>query len=661
MPQQTVQLAAVTRDAGGAVLTGRAVAWSPGTPAVASVSAAGVVTALSSGASTITATSEGRTGTANITVADGGFVVPAGTAFTAGGGRVAVDAPAGAVGAGSAITVAALASPPADPDLIPGNAWTLGPASTTFAQPITVRLTWIANSLPAGTIAEQVRVHRWDGAAWAPLANGSVDVGTRTASGTTTALGPFALLGPKAPTQSTFMVTTTADAGAGSLRQAILDANATPGADLIHFNIAGAGPHTISPLSPLPVISDPATIDGLTQPGASCAAWPATLQIEIEGSMTAFAPGPTLTGGSSTIRGLVINRFFSYALGSSGAGHNVIECNYIGTDVTGTQARAGHGGGISLSSDSNQIGGLLPNQRNLVAGHDEFSSAVGIRLDGSANVVQGNVIGTSANGLSPLGNSIGIGINGHNNLVGGTEQDVGVCNRSCNLVSGNAVSGISIGGNHNIVQGNFIGTDPAGGLNLGNGAGVIIAGILANPLGNQVGGSHAGAGNRIAFNGTQGVRIIAHSAATQAWNNAVLGNLIFSNGALGLDLCPAQTCGVTANDPGDADTGPNTLQNFPVLTAATLTGTLAVTGTLNSTAATTFRIEFFANDALDPSGHGEGQRYLGFVSVTTDGSGNAAIAAALPATGVAIGNFITATATDAAGNTSEFSMGRVVQ
>jgi hypothetical protein len=157
----------------------------------------------------------------------------------------------------------------------------------------------------------------------------------------------------------------------------------------------------------------------------------------------------------------------------------------------------------------------------------------------------------------------------------------------------------------------------------------------------------------VVFTDRAGIRLAGTSTG-----NAVLRNAIYSNVGLGIDLGPN---GVTPNDPGDADTGPNNLQNFPVLTAATRTATLAVTGTLNSTAATAFRVEFFANDALDPSGHGEGQRYLGFVSVTTDGSGNAAIAAALPVTGVSVGNFITATATDAAGNTSEFSMGRVVQ
>lgn len=194
VPQQTVQLTAVTRDAGGAVLSGRAVAWTSATPAAASVSAAGLVTAVAPGASVVTATSEGQAGTAAITVVDGGVILPTGNGFSAGAGAVAILAPAGAVTAGTPITVAPLVTPPAHANLIPGTAWTLGPDGTTFAQPVTVRITWGADQLPAGANAEQIRVHRHNGTAWVPLPAGEVNVGTRTASGTTTAFSPFALI-----------------------------------------------------------------------------------------------------------------------------------------------------------------------------------------------------------------------------------------------------------------------------------------------------------------------------------------------------------------------------------------------------------------------------------------------------------------------------------
>ncbi|MBI3418499.1 MAG: hypothetical protein HY043_24675 [Verrucomicrobia bacterium] len=113
---------------------------------------------------------------------------------------------------------------------------------------------------------------------------------------------------------TTFTVTTTNDAGAGSLRQAIGDANASPGLDSIIFNIPGAGPHSIQPLSPLPTITDPVVIDGYTQPGASPNTLSqgdnAVLVIELDGtSAGAGASGLTITSGGSTVSGLAINRF----------------------------------------------------------------------------------------------------------------------------------------------------------------------------------------------------------------------------------------------------------------------------------------------------------------------------------------------------------------
>jgi hypothetical protein len=149
----------------------------------------------------------------------------------------------------------------------------------------------------------------------------------------------------------------------------------------------------------------------------------------------------------------------------------------------------------------------------------------------------------------------------------------------------------------------------------------------------------------IRFNIADGIRAIGGSG------NQFLTNSIDQNGVLGIDLIGD---GVTPNDPLDADTGPNELQNYPALTSAIVTGSTSVIGTLNSTPNRTFRIEFFSSPAADPSGFGEGRVFLGVIEVTTDGAGNAAIAATLPA--VAVGSVITATATDlTALNTSEFS------
>ena len=135
--------------------------------------------------------------------------------------------------------------------------------------------------------------------------------------------------------------------------------------------------------------------------------------------------------------------------------------------------------------------------------------------------------------------------------------------------------------------------------------------------------------------------------------NAIEGNSIFGNtglntiAGLGIDLFGD---GLTPNDAGDADTGPNDLQNFPVLTSANFNaGTAAVSGTLNSAVSTQYRIEFFSNTSCDPTGYGEGQTFLSAMSVTTNGSGNATINTNLA--GVQLGQYITATATDPTGNT----------
>ena len=209
-----------------------------------------------------------------------------------------------------------------------------------------------------------------------------------------------------------------------------------------------------------------------------------------------------------------------------------------------------------------------------------------------------------------------------------------------NVISGNDYAGISIhdaGTDNNLVQGNYIGTGASGSGAIGNGT--VGVALWAGAKGNQIGGAAPGAGNVIA-NSSLGVIVDANTA--DAIDNAILGNRIFSNGSLGIDLFPA---GVTANDAGDGDSGPNGFQNYPVLSSAATTGTqVTVTGTLNSTANTQFRIEFFASAVADSSGHGEAERYLGSADVTTNGSGNASINAVLTSV-VGVGEIVSATAT----------------
>ncbi len=170
--------------------------------------------------------------------------------------------------------------------------------------------------------------------------------------------------------------------------------------------------------------------------------------------------------------------------------------------------------------------------------------------------------------------------------------------------------------------------------------------------GNFVGGTEAGAGNVIANNGLSGVRIVIGTG------NSIQRNRIFDNGGLGIEL---GADGVTANDGNDPDAGANDLLNFPELTLARITATgLRVTGSINTELNKTLRIEFFASPTPDGSNFGEGQRYLGFILLQTLASNTVNFSTTLAVSGVLPGQVVTATATDQAGNTSEFSLALLV-
>ena len=259
----------------------------------------------------------------------------------------------------------------------------------------------------------------------------------------------------------------------------------------------------------------------------------------------------------------------------------------------------------------------------------------GITLNGletTGTIVFGNFIGIDALGVAARGNGRqGIAIfDSPSNFIGAGER---------NVISGNAQSGITISGataRFNFVSDNVIGADQGVSQPVPNGsAGVIVtSGASDNFI-----GTVAGAGpNLIAFNTQSGVRVLT------GVNNAIRGNSIFQNGQLGIDIGGA---GVTANDAGDTDSGANNLQNSPVLSA--VTG--GVQATINSTPNMPMQIELFASPACDGSGSGEGMTLVGTVVVLTDALGNATI----PFLPTPDGQFITATATDGANNTSEFS------
>jgi titin len=313
---------------------------------------------------------------------------------------------------------------------------------------------------------------------------------------------------------STYLVTTTNDAGASSLRQAIIDSNGNGGPNVIDFDI-GSGVQTINLLSSLPPITTPVTIDGTTEPD-----YAGTPLIELNGANAGSADGLQITVGNCTVKGLAINRFGGIFGGIflNGSGGNTIVGNFIGTDATGTLPLANTGNGILvLNSTNNTIGGVAAGAGNLISGNAQD----GVQITGttsSGNVVQGNRIGTDVSGTRALGNrSFGVDIhNGSNNLIGGPMTAAG------NLISGGASSGVAfqLAASSNRVQGNLIGTDVTGTQVLGNqGDGINVSGTGTNN--NIIGGTGTGAGNVIAGNSAAGVAITNGSSG-----NLVQGNLI---------------------------------------------------------------------------------------------------------------------------------------
>lgn len=365
-----------------------------------------------------------------------------------------------------------------------------------------------------------------------------------------------------------------------------------------------------------------------------------------------LAPNNTIGGTTAAARNVISgNQEQGIRIQGSEASGNVVQGNFIGLDRTGTLALGNgtdccHSGVVlHLGASNNTIGGNVPGAGNVISAN----TADGITIfdpGTSANLVRGNFIGTDVSGTQDVGNAVdGIVLfaGTTDNLLGGTQAGSG------NVISGNEGNGIAMyeeGTNGNKAQGNLIGTDLTGTLPLSNaGQGVVIAASASN---NLIGGVAPGAGNSIAFNHASGVLL----ASSGARGNGILSNSIHSNGNLGIDLGED---GVTLYDLFDADTGSNEMQNAPVITTVKSTnkGTV-IQGVLLSSVNTTFRLEFFNNNACDPSGYGEGQIYLGFAVVKTNTMGHVNFRIILP-TDLPAGNMITATATDSANNTSEFS------
>jgi CSLREA domain-containing protein len=507
-------------------------------------------------------------------------------------------------------------------------------------------------------------------------------------------------------------------AGECTLRAAIQSANKHTGPDTIAFNIPGGGVKTILPTKALPTLTDtsgPTIIDGYTQPGSSpntdSLVSNAQIMVQLEGAGHDQFHGLTINSPANVVRGLALYRFQKVMkLDVVDAHHNHISGNFIGTNAAGTynaDIKVNYANGVHISggATNNVIGGTSPAERNVLSGNSNHG--VGLYTDGTdGNVIVGNIIGLNPSGNGRLTNkSHGVDINNGAsfNIIGGTAPG------ERNVISGNTREGVEVshGGSTvgevtgNQIIGNFIGTDVTGerapayssngnwGVHLqdsveanvaaynviGNnggggstgedGGGIGIGGKMSrdnqvhnNLIGISPGGAaipnsnvgvkvdHYAKGNQIGPNNVIANNPIGvHIKHAEADFNTITRNSIYNNSGLGIDLDPVGA--VNGNDLDDADTGSNEQLNFPVIESATLS-TVSGTACSATVVPKPCTVEVFLADR-DPSGYGEGKTFVG--SSTTNADGTFAVVVS----GLVSGDYVTATATDANGNTSEFS------
>ena len=431
-----------------------------------------------------------------------------------------------------------------------------------------------------------------------------------------------------------------------TLRAAVQQANAGTGA-VIKFSITGSGVQTISPDSALPAITKPVFIDGYSQSGASAS----NVLIELDGTNAgAGTNGLTLSGKGSYVRGLAVNRFNGNGIVLQGrAGGQVLVGNRIGTDDTGETGQGNGAAGVYINDAPNVI-----LRDNVVSGNTTH----GVHISGSRAkraVLYGNTIGLNASGTSDLGNTLaGVYINGAPNVVlrdnvvsGNTTHGVHISGSRArnadiqyNLIGvnasetadlGNAGSGIHISGARNTgIYENVIGGNDSHGVSLTS-SGTMDTFIGENYIGTNESGEvlgNGGAGvhianrsynnfvevNTIANNTSDGVTVTSTASGV---GNTIWENSMHSNGGLGIDLGDD---GVTANDTGDTDSGPNFLQNYPAnITFATRGDVASVRFTLDVTANRRYIVDFYS---CDSSTNDEGEHWLGFSPVRGSITGN---------------------------------------
>ncbi|HYB97660.1 MAG TPA: Calx-beta domain-containing protein [Candidatus Limnocylindrales bacterium] len=361
-----------------------------------------------------------------------------------------------------------------------------------------------------------------------------------------------------------FTVTNNLDAGAGSLRNAMTAANATPAFDEIRFNLP-AGQRVITPATSLPVMTTPVDINGTSQPG-----YAGVPLVTLKGT-TAGGTGLRLVGNLSSVRGLAIHAFAT-GVRMEGALF-VVEANYIGLDSTGAGGAGNTGTGIAVDGSFGTVGGSTAADRNVISGNGGNGMTIG--ANATSNDILGNYFGTNPAGTAAIGNgsyairsfgagnSIGSNAAGGGNLISGNARGIslesenpegtsirgniiglnaagtaaipnsyhgievysdgnfigGTFAGDRNVISGNTHSGIVVreGQVNNLIEANYIGTDPTGTIAFGNGG----VGIVVHGDSNTIGGTVAGAANLVSGN-NGGIDV-------NGINNVVQGNRVGTN------------------------------------------------------------------------------------------------------------------------------------
>lgn len=510
---------------------------------------------------------------------------------------------------------------------------------------------------------------------------------------------------------ATFTVTNTNDSGAGSLRQAIEDANNNGNPsdmDTIAFDIPGSEVHTINLLTDLPYVTEKVTIDGYTQEGAqeNTAVSPepinSVIKIELAGGSGTFTQGALgLVADDSIVKGLSIYDFaepnanFEKANLALVGENTAVYGSYIGLRADGmTKGNdATNSLSVGVFGSNAKVGGANPAERNVISNKSTIGQSASIATAGAGSAIKGNYIGIAKDGLTDLTPeaadangftppfSIGINlVNIGSGTVGGTGEG------EANLITGNTV-GVVLSTPNNVVQGNIVGTNYLGETpdSITNGLGINAA-AGSNSI---IGGTGEGEGNIIAGIKGSGVEIFEFNIVPidltlTPSKIAILGNSIRSVGVFnltgigqsnqGIDLSTLSDTdgnfvpdtytnrGPTLNDADDADSGPNGFMNFPVLKSAQqLNNQLTITYDLEAAGSPsdTYRVEFFANNERSIFGYGPGETYLGAATPVSNGTD---LTATITVDGDYIGKALSATVTaidgttnSGFGSTSEFS------